>query len=88
MSTSEFSQFTFGTDDPNIQYVDPDGHAPNIGFRLGGGSSTRKPNVAMVLVSANGDIDDEVIEGHFYMNAVQLRKLGQDATRAADLLES
>jgi hypothetical protein len=42
----------------------------------------------MVLVSANGDIDDEVIEGHFYMNAVQLRKLGQDATRAADLLES
>jgi hypothetical protein len=86
--SKEFNEFTFGTDDPNIQYVDPDGNAPSVGFRLDGESDTREANVAKVLVSANGDFDNEVIEGHLYMNAVQLRKLGQDAARAADLLDA
>jgi hypothetical protein len=88
VSITEFSKFTFGTDDPNIQYVDPDGNAPSVGFRLGGKSDTRTANVAKVLISANGDFDNEVIEGHLYMNAAQLRKLGQDATRAAELLDA
>jgi hypothetical protein len=44
--------------------------------------------VVKVLVSANNDGDNEVIEGHLYMNAAQLRKLGEDATRAADLLDA
>jgi hypothetical protein len=85
---SKFYEFTFGTDDPNIQYVDPDGHAPSVAFRFDGKSDTRAANVVKVLVSANNDGDNEVIEGHLYMNAAQLRKLGEDATRAADLLDA
>ncbi|TQR87734.1 hypothetical protein D8S82_06010 [Mycobacterium hodleri] len=84
--SKQFNEFTFGTDDPTIQYVDPDGNAPSVGFRLDGNSDTRTANVAKVLISDNGDFDSAVIEGHLFMNAAQLRKLGHDATRAADLL--
>ncbi|WP_149483053.1 hypothetical protein [Mycolicibacterium sp. P1-18] len=81
------NEFTYGTDNPKVVYVDPDGNAPSIGFRIDEKTGARAVNVAKVLISANGDFNSEVIEGHLFMNAAQLRKLGGDAARAADLLE-
>ncbi|MGE2728216.1 hypothetical protein ACQI4F_01965 [Mycolicibacterium vaccae] len=82
-----FYGYTFGTDDPNIQYVEPDGYAPNVAIRIDGQTGTRLTRMAKVLVSATGDFDDKVIEGYLYMNAAQLRKLGTDALQAAYLLD-
>lgn len=88
MSPTEFSEFTFGTDDPKVQYVNADEHAPSVAFQLQRGLGGRTPNMAKVLISANDDLDNKVIEGYLHMNAAQLRKLGQDAMRVADLLDS
>jgi hypothetical protein len=85
---TNFYAVTYGTDDPNIRYVRPDGYAPNVAFRVDRESNAWTSNLAKVLVSANDDCDRKVIEGLLYMDSAQLRKLAQDATRAADLLDA
>ena len=87
MGATGFYEYTYGTDDPNIQYVDPDGNAPSVAFRLVEKSGGRAASVAKLAVSANDDFSNEVIECHLYMDGAQLRKLGEDAIRAANLLD-
>lgn len=39
-----------------------------------------------MLISANKDDDNGVVEANLLMNAAQLRKVARDANRAAELL--
>ena len=87
-AVEKFYEYTYGTDDPNIQYVVPDGHAPSVAIQFDGVPDVQEANVAEVLVSANDDFGGKVIEGVLFMNAAQLRKLGQDALRAAEHLDA
>ncbi|WP_157890475.1 hypothetical protein [Mycolicibacterium goodii] len=82
---NKFYEFIFGTDDPNIRYVDPDGYAPSIAFRVDGKPGTR---AAKVLVDANADFSNELVEAYLYMDSAQLRTLAEDALRAAELLDA